>query len=662
MLGSFLLFQVQPLVAKAILPALGGSSAVWTTCMLFFQALLLGAYGYAHWLSQRSTRTIMVVHVALLVAAVVQMPLAVHARPMSADPTLAVLLLLVRTVGLPYFALSATSPLVQTLLSRDRPGFVPYRLFALSNVGSFVALLSYPILVEPRFALVLQSHVWSTGFLVWAIIMSGVCVSVARTTRGTLTGETAVATSTAADSKATARELGTWTGLAFIPSVLLVATTTHLSSCIAPIPLVWVIPLALYLVSFIVTFDKPTYYRRVPMFALSALSASVLGIGDASIGTAGGPAMRIAILAGAMFVLCTTAHGELVRKKPSPEKLTAFYLCISLGGALGGVFTGLFAPHAFTWIAERPLGALMLPAVLLVIMVREKLVREHRGVALVLGAALVGIVASQAVSERSVARARNFYGAVRVVDEKGSDGDVRRYMTHGDIVHGAQSQNPARHTDPLGYYAAWSGIGRTLTAAHTQAGDAGIHYGIVGLGVGSSLEHLHEGDRARVYEIDELVVDMARKHFDVVPRHEHQTTMVMGDARLSLEHEAPQAFDVLGLDAFSGDAIPMHLLSLEAFQVYARHVKPSGFIAVHVSNNYLDLRPVVREAARIGHWHARVIDSRPDDHGVTRARWIILNRDAAAFATWDGNAKPLPEVPVIAAWTDDFSSLWSVLR
>jgi len=293
----------------------------------------------------------------------------------------------------------------------------------------------------------------------------------------------------------------------------------------------------------------------------------------------------------------------------------------------------------------------------MVSMWREGSIRQHRGIFLALCASLLAVFGSVVKQSAAIDRDRNFFGAVQVVDVE-EDGQTYRKMIHGGIVHGLQAKSPELHTEPLGYYARESGIGRAMAAAH---GRGPIHLGLVGLGVGTSLEHLRRGDRARVYEIDQLVIDMARKHFDVVPRHEHQTSMVLGDARVSLEREGNQEFDVLGLDAFSGDAIPMHLLSLEAFDVYARHVKPSGYLCVHVSNRYLDLRPVVREAAHANRWHARVIYSEANDKGVLMAHWIVLSRDAKAFDGWD-DAKDLPDAPAIVPWTDDFSSLWSVLR
>ena len=668
LLSAFLLFQVQPIIAKMILPWFGGSAAVWTTCMLFFQLLLVGGYAYSHWsIRALRPRTQTLVHLALLAAGIAALPILPDAswKPVGeADPSLRILGLLAASVGLPYFLLATTSPLVQAWYARAGHGAMPYRLYALSNLGSMLALVSYPFVVEPWLPTRVQALGWSGGFVAFAIA----CGALAWRSRTA----PAEVPAPAGDETAPPRfaDYALWAALAAAASILLLAFTSHLSQNVAPIPFLWVLPLALYLLSFILCFEGRNWYGRTRYLPL--LAAGFVGVCVTLHRDYHNPQLwvMIPLYCTTLFVACMVCHGELARMKPHPRHLTAFFVAIAVGGALGGVFVGLIAPRAFRDLWELPVGIVFTAAVVAVVLMRDRAGfpddRARRaavgGAALytaVLAGALVWIYADLASGVRLLTR--NFYAALKVYDS-GVGPDAMRVLTHGTITHGKQFIDPARRSVPTTYYGDTSGVGRAIEAMRARGP---VRIGVIGLGAGTLVAYGRPGDAVRVYEINPQVVDLALTEFTYLGDTKAALDVILGDARLSLEAEPPQNFDVLALDAFSSDAIPVHLLTAEAFEVYFRHLKPGGILAVHISNRYLDLKPVLKEAAAKLGKEARIVEDESNgEKGTYGTTWVLFADSAAAFEEppLAGAVEALTTERSIRLWTDDYSDLYAILK
>jgi len=660
-LSAFLLFQIQPIVAKMILPWFGGSSSVWTLCMVFFQVTLLLGYAYVHLVHEKlSARRQPWVHGALLLLSLATLP--VVADPAwkldaQAHPTWSVLGVLATTVGVPYLLLSTTGPLMQAWYARAflARGAQPYRLYALSNLASMLALLSYPVLVEPVLAVTPQAWIWSAGYALFVLV----CVATAGYTVQRQDGAATHAAPLEDAPRPGWRECLLWVGLAATASMLLLAITRHLTQDVAPVPFLWVLPLALYLLSFILCFDAPRYYVR-PLF-LGALPLAFVAL-DIAMNQGLDVPVLVALMCAAVFVFCMVCHGELVRRRPPLRHLTLFYLMLSVGGALGGLFVGLVAPVVFNAYFELPLG-LFLCAWLVVTVLWPGLRRRWR-IALLLALLLYGSrLASLSFDDvRGYTEVvRNFYSQTRIKDSVDEDGlgPVRK-MVHGSITHGEQYLNhPKRAT---AYYCERTGIGRAMQSLPT---DRPRKIGVVGLGAGTLAVYGRPGDEMRLYEINDQVLDLARRHFTFLADSAAHTVPVLGDGRLMLEAEAPQAFDLLAMDAFSGDAIPTHLLTLEAFQAYGRHLRPDGLLAVHITNTYLDLRPVMASAAQhLG--KVALLLTLPPGHGdpfCRRSLWVVFVNPAQAANLPPGlqGAQVLAPRPGFRPWTDTFSNLLDIL-
>ena len=663
--SAFLLFQVQPLVARIILPWFGGSAAVWTTCMLFFQILLVGGYLYSHWIVRLSGRKQALIHVGVLILAVLTLPIAPDPswKPVNGgDPTLRIIGLLAVSVGLPYFLLSTTSPLVQSWYARAKSGAVPYRLFALSNFGSMLALLSYPVLVEPLLPIYGQSLGWSGGFLLFAVLAA----SLAWVTRNL------PMLATHADrTSGHAPKLGDyllWIILPACASVLLLAFTTHLSTNVAPIPFLWVLPLALYLLTFILCFEGHGWYRRtlfLPLLLVGfALVAYSLQRGNIHLPLL----LMIPIFAGTLFVACMVCHGELTRLQPDPRYLTAYYVMISIGGALGGLFVSMIAPVAFNDLYELPIGVVVTVIVLAASLAYQRKTRSLQipGIVVITCAVVAGglgfhfykIYAER--TDDAIAAMRNFYGALRV--EEWGEGDARqRMLMHGTITHGRQYTSPDRQRWATSYYGEDSGIG---LAIQTRLGANPAKIGVIGLGTGTLATYGRAGDTVRIYEINPQVVTLAQEQFTYLKTSPAKVDIVLGDARLVLEREAPQAYDVLAVDAFSSDAIPVHLLTVQALDEYFRHLKPDGLLVVHISNRYLDLEPVVDMLAKSRKKIARIIENdNARERGVYSSTWIVLANDEAALSHPAlATGKALAPERTVRLWTDDYSDVYAILK
>ncbi|MBA5636550.1 fused MFS/spermidine synthase [Duganella sp. LX20W] len=669
-LSAFLLFQIQPIVGKMILPWFGGSAAVWSTCMLFFQLLLLLGYLYAH-LTVRylRPRRQAVLHIVLLAASVALLPIVPDAswKPAGdADPSWRILGLMAAMIGLPYFLLSSTGPLLQAWYAREEAGRIPYRLFALSNFGSMIGLLSYPLFFEPRLATRAMSLGWSVGYGVFALCCMALSVRGARLPAAMSTGAPATAQE-AVQQGARWR----WTALAALPTVLLMSVTSHLTENIAPIPLLWVLPLVLYLLSFILCFEGGGWYRRdwyLPAFAAMVPLMIVLCMFPLLLNEH--VLLQVLFFSIGLFVCCMVCHGELARLKPAPARLTAYYLMIAAGGAIGGMFVALLAPRLFNDNYELPVAAI--GALLLVFHTvwREPDVvmpfnwsGESWKKAIVFTSTLSVClyVGKELLVERGINKARNFYGIVKVRDV-GEGKDAVRQLSHGIILHGFQYQRADRRRWPTSYYGTASGAGVGMAASRTEAPQ---RVGVVGLGAGTMAAYCRPGDYYRFYEINPLVSQLARSAFSFLSDCKATVDIAHGDARLSLEAEPPQHFDLIVLDAFSGDAIPVHLLTREAFGEYFRHLNGGGVLAVHVSNLHLDLVPVVQSAAAYYQRDSFLVDSYSDPQtGVARAQWVLVGRPASIAHPERIRhvAAQAPRHSAIRPWTDDYSSIVSILK
>src|SRR5579862_697639 len=631
-LGAFLLFQVQPIVAKAILPWFGGAPAVWSTCLLFFQSLLLAGYAYAHGAAVAlKPRAQGILHLAVAAAAIATLPIAAEHQgaPAGSDaPVGAILVLLLRAVAAPYFLLAASSPLLQAW-SASAQGGSPYRLYALSNAGSMLALISYPVAIEPWLTTRQQERVWSAAFGVFALL-SALCVRALWKAKPTGTADPAAAPAADGAPPTPGRRL-LWIALPACASTLLLAVTNQVCQEVAVVPFLWLLPLCLYLLSFILPFESDRWYSRswgIPVLVLVLIVlTSAAGMG-ARVGILYG----VPVYSAGLFLCCLFCHGELAARKPAPRYLTSFYLMMSLGGALGGVFVSLLAPLLFRGFDEIYVGligcgalaagfALADPAN--VIAGRRMISPMHLWLVAVVG--VIVLVFGMRLSQRArpgLREMRNFYGILRVADLPSPDGaGTIRFLTHGGTRHGQQFMDPERRRVPTAYFAHRCGIGILLDEL---ASAPPRRMGIIGLGAGILAAYGRSGDFIRFYEINPQVIEVARHDFTFLSDSRAAIEVVAGDARLSLERETGEApYPVFVVDAFSSDAIPMHLLTEEAFRLYARRLTPDGVLALHVSTRHLDLGPMVAAlAAAIGKSAWEIHTPEDVEHGIMDARWI----------------------------------------
>jgi SAM-dependent methyltransferase len=716
--SAALLFGVEPMFSKTVLPLLGGTAAVWTTCMLFFQAVLLLGYGYAHGVARLvSPRGQVVAQLALVSIALTLIPVGVPAGwvpPPEGAPTLWLLALLTVSLGVPFFVLSTMAPLLQRWYDRASGGGDPYPLYAASNLGSLIALLSYPFVVEPLLPLVKQRALWADGYRLLALAVLGCGVAAWRARSA---GRDEAVGSSAAPI-ATRTRLG-WVLYAFVPSSLLLGVTNYISTDIAAAPFLWVIPLALYLLTFVLVFARGAPERHTWMLWIQPFAIIPLMF-VWSWGVGGAPTILMAVHLAAFFSTAMVCHGELARRRPPAEQLTDFYLMLALGGVLGGIFNAVLAPHLFKSVAEYPLvlalACFMRPSRekgegrkekgdwvkdlawgLIPALLTGGLASVARGLVgetvarpmgpiiavaiasacvaalcyawkdrpLRFGASVAGVLAAAAVPStggpKLLHAERSFFGVHRVrVDPTG------RYHTlyHGVTLHGAQAVVPERRCDPLTYYSR-----ETLGAAmETLAPMAGRHVAVVGLGSGSMAAFAKPGETWTYYEIDPAVERIARD-----PRYFTYLTcapglqVVLGDARLSLARVPDRSVDLLALDAFSSDGIPVHLLTREAIALYRAKLRPGGAILLHLSNRHLDLAPVVAAEAREAGLVARIsfvaLTPAQEADFKAAADWAVLaerEEDFGALAR-DPRWRPLVAAKGARLWTDDYSDLVSAL-
>ena len=727
LVGSFLLFQVQPMVARMVLPKLGGAPAVWNSAMLVYQALLLGGYAYAHWLGRFTVQRQAMIHVALFLVAALWLPIGIAqiAPPGPGQEALWVPLLLLASIGPVFFVVSAQAPLMQRWFAADSRAGDPYYLYAASNLGSFAGLISYPALVEPTLPLAAQSWGWTAGY---ALLVLLVAASAAARWHGRAADTARDDAAVADEPRPTWRRQLHWLLIAAVPSGLMLSTTTHLTTDIVAMPLLWVLPLGLYLLSFVIAFSTMSRLTEVITFIAPA---TLLSVGGLALLSSGGGSMLVALASLAMlFIVATALHGYLYYLRPAPQHLTLFYLIMSAGGVVGGLFAALFAPLLFDWVYEHPLlvlaAAALLPlpalfpwdnwlrlsaktaqivvAVLVVIAAIAcwQMVSNWDGVlegataawgaatlaigllvigwrwafVSVLALLMIGVGGWDTVQESFTgARVRSYFGVYTVTDYPAQK---QRRLAHGTTLHGLQRTDPAHRRDATTYYGPKSGVGLTLAKAQALAGpDASI--GIVGLGAGTLGCYRQPGQQWTIFEIDPVMVKIARdpSKFTFLSDCAGDTPIVIGDARLQIAEQPAGRFDVLVIDAFSSDAIPLHLLTKEAIGIYQRALKPDGILLIHISNRFFGLEPVLAEEARARGWRAAIrLDPGPSVEGIddlTGSSWVALTATPQRMTQLTGGIQPRGNaaedgawVPLEARagferWTDDYASTLPVL-
>jgi len=740
-LSAFLLFQIQPLIGKYILPWFGGGPGVWTTCLLFFQSVLLGGYAYAHLISTRlKPKQQAWLHLTLLVVSLAWLPVIPGEmwKPASgAEPVMRILLLLSACLGMPYLVLSATGPLLQRWFSLIYPGMPPYRLYSLSNAGSLLALVSYPFAIEPFLTRSAQGLAWSGG-LVAFVVVCGACAWRVRKM-----DQVPVATVSVESIASPAKQSGfldksMWLALPAVASILLLAVTNKLCLDVAVVPFLWIVPLALYLLSFILCFDHPRWYSPGIFSALFAVGCGIVCyfLTQRSVRMP----LQVAGYSLTLFAACMLCHGELFRLRPGAQQLTRYYLFIAAGGAIGSLLVAVIAPLVLPDYYELQIGLTLLVYLIGVISLLYRMQAIAVGLAAGVLASLIAVPALrstgtnfsdwifsfgnqlhfffaqywkevlfglillatclrhgwrigtgpwrrgnsafplimafllgsiftvQIVDDRHnlLESVRNFYGTLKLRQYNPSEPQSHFYLlSHGETTHGLQFANPPRRDLPTSYYSATSGVGRAIDLL------PGAHrIGLVGLGAGTLAAYGRLGDTLRFYEINPAVVPIAEERFNYLNHTAAKVDIVLGDARLSLEDELrrnqSQKFDLLALDAFSSDAIPVHLLTREAMAIYLQHLRPNGILAVHVSNRYLNLKPVVAGLARHFELESLVISDDPpsEDWWQYASDWILLTKDKEFLKAREfGDAIEVQEENArVVEWTDDYASLMPILK
>ncbi len=684
--SAFLLFLVQPLIAKYILPWFGGSPGVWTTCLLFFQVLLTAGYGYAHLLSSRFTQRKQAgITLVLLLVTMAGLPITPSKSWMPdtlAAPTAHILMILLASVGACYFLLSSTGPLMQFWFSQVWKKSSPYRLYTLSNLGSLLAIASYPLIIEPNLALNFQTKIWSLCYAMFAVLC-GACVL--RLKKNGF-AESAPPSPGAAEDETTpslANRL-LWLSLTALSALMLMATTNQLCLDVAVIPLLWLLPMGLYLLSFILCFHHERWYSRAG-YGIALGAALVQTCVVLFQGIYVSLPIQIASYCFTLFICCMVCHGELVRLKPRPRHLTSFYLMVSAGGALGGVFVTLVAPHVFSGYWEFHLGLVGTALIFLIVLLRDRSGSLHAGrsswawtflylsfVALIiaLGFQIRGTLKGSLLTKR------NFFGVLKVSEDgRGDSSEHRMVLMNGRIEHGYQYTAEDKRYWPTSYFGPSSGVGVAIRF-HPRRLDPGqrhLRIGVVGLGTGTLAAYGEEGDYFRFYEVNPDVVQLSSMYFSYRKDSPAQVDVILGDARISMERERnlrlSGSFDVLAIDAFSSDAIPVHLLTQECYRNYWYHLKRDGILAVHVSSRYFNLGPVIRSLADLdldrGVKAALVNDEGSKLQGTDSTQWILVTSNEEFLSTKQVQAAISPwaedDAPRLL-FTDDYSNLFRLLR
>jgi spermidine synthase len=661
-LASFLLFLVEPIAAKQLLPVFGGSAAVWITCLVFFQTALLAAYLYAHWLARRSH---WVLHFGLLLlaagSAVAWATQAIDPGRASQHPVSAIFAALGVAIGLPFLVLGATSPLLQVWLARLEITGVPYRLFALSNLASLLALALYPTLIEPHFTLKAQRVIWCCGFATFAMVSAILTWH----TRSAITSSESSDRSD--ESSLTPTPLlpkFLWVLLPMGAAMQLSAVTSYLTQNIAAIPLLWILPLAVYLITMIIAFQFPRLLPRGILVRLLVVLLAGLGYMLSQVDVSVPLRIGLSFFLVEVFFSCLFLHSEAYALRPQrPSESTLFYLLFAAGGALGAFLIGIASPLVFSFNYDLALTFFVTALLALAVTWSGGWpMRVLWGTASVLLFSLVFML-HIAYQRNTPLAMRNFYGSLRVRQSLSAyPGATMRTLTNGSIQHGTQIFSTELRKTPTTYYAEDSGIG--LALRFCCQGHARV-IGVIGLGVGTIAAYGHAGDRIRFYEINPAVTPIAQNLFTYLRESQAQITIVEGDARTSLSHEPPQNFDVLAVDAFSGDAIPLHLLTTQAMDLYKRHLAPGGIIAFHISNQHVDLEPEIALLAQAAGMDVRRVSSVANEQrGEYTATWMLLTTSPTFFTQPEVASQVRQPSSDASArlWTDDYSSLLPLLR
>lgn len=690
-LSAFLLFQVQPMIARYILPWFGGTPSVWSTVQMFFQVSLTGGYTYAAWLVRRvPLKWQGWIHLALLAVSLAALailgigwpsPVMPDAgwRPSSVETPIAdIFKLLLASVGIPYFLLSTNSPLMQAWFNHAQPGRSPYWLYALSNVGSLLGLMAYPFLIEPNFTLKIQGWTWTGAYVLFALLAGYGALCSLRGASSVQVEPEAVAAIAPAPRPSTQVQV-LWILLSAIASTTFLATTGQISQEVAAIPFLWVLPLSIYLLSFVLTYWNGRWYRR-RVFGILMIVATA-GFIWALVDTHAHFISLIVVYSFLLFVCVMICNGETYRLRPHPAHLTRFYLMTSIGGAMGGVMVDLIAPFVFKGYWELPISVGLTWTLALAVLMTRGLsnralrVRFIYNVLVSATVLLAGVFSLYALlggkSAGTVFEERDFYGVVRVKEVNADDPAWRGYsMAHGITIHGLQLTAPDKRREPTAYFARQSGVGLAMLN-HPKYGH-GMRVGILGLGIGTSAAYGQPGDVYWMYEINPTMVELAKGrggYFSFLEDTPAKTITVLGDARISLERELAESgsnqFDLLAMDAFSSDSVPVHLLTKEAFDIYLKHLAPDGILAVNISNRHIDLLPVLWQAAHYYSLNLAVISTEGDGELVFPSTWVLLTRDptlleipaiAQRATPMDGYTTNIP------LWTDDFSNLFQILK
>ncbi|HVQ09693.1 MAG TPA: fused MFS/spermidine synthase [Allosphingosinicella sp.] len=715
--GSFLLFLTQPMIARMALPRVGGSPSIWNSAMLVYQLLLLAGYAYAHGLSYLRPRLQSGIHLAIFALGALFLPIGLISAVPSADvqPAFWVPWFLISSIGLLFFVVSAQAPLMQRWYALETSRGDPYPLYAASNLGSFAGLISYPLIVEPLMSLQQQSWLWTSLYAALVLLVAACALTVPARAVEELPEETA--------PPPTMKRTLHWIVLAAVPSGLMLSTTTHLTTDIVAVPMLWVLPLGLYLLSFVIAFA----HRRAPADFITMLAPLIILIAGGLAFNSGTQSPLFSVTLGLLLLLAIAValHTELFRLRPAVGHLTRFYLVMSIGGMLGGVFCAIVAPFVFDWAYEHPLlilaAAVLVPQTPLVpwpkahrlllsvalpiaafllayavYLIRESVLENSAGMAMA-GSILISLLALACLGRRVVfmlalaalmlsyddrgilqtsfiegARTRSYFGIYEVRERYYEAGPVR-VLTHGTTLHGIQSMVPGRELEQTSYYAPNSGVGLALANANALFPGRPARIGVIGLGSGTLSCYARPGQSWTFFEIDPAMVEVARNRFTFLSSCAPQARIVLGDARLSVARQPAGAIDILAVDAFSSDAVPMHLLTSEALEVYRRALRPDGIVLFHISNRYLDLQPVIADLAARGGWTAAMMEYSPTEAekaaNATLSVWIALSRSpgtiarlTAASGERAGAWLAIEPQPGFSGWTDDHASILPIIN
>jgi hypothetical protein len=709
--GSFLLFLTQPMIARMALPRVGGAPAVWNSAMLVYQLLLLGGYAYAHWLSRLRPRRQAGIHILIFGLAALWLPIGIGAAvpPVGGEPALWTPWFLLASIGPLFFIVSAQAPLMQRWYALESSRGEPYTLYAASNLGSFAGLLSYPLIVEPLMTLDQQSWLWTGGYAALVLLVVACALTIPAAAVEKLPEETA--------PPPAAPQVLRWIALAAVPSGLMLSTTTHLTTDIVAMPLLWALPLGLYLLSFVVAFSARR--RVVDLITLVAPLLILIAGGLAFTAGSRNPFFSATLGLLLLFVVAVALHGEMYRLRPAVGHLTRFYLAMSFGGMLGGLFCAIVAPLVFDWAYEHPIlvlaAALLVPQTALVPwparwsrllmvglpaaalcvswLVERGMLPELGGMGGMVGSIVISLLALACLGRppafaAGLAALMLSYGGWSVLGKEGSDYRTRSYfgiysvstrwddrarlLTHGTTLHGIQNLDPEITHQPTSYYARRSGVGLTLDNADALFG-RGANVAVIGLGTGTLACYARPGQSWRFFEIDPVMVEVARRHFTFLSACKPDADIVLGDARLTMAKQPQGHFHIIAVDAFSSDSVPMHLLTREALEVYGRAMHPDGIVLFHISNRYLDLQPVIASNAEALGWESAMLQFAPDEEEEARNEtvsvWIALSSNPATIERLlDASGEAKFHWSVVegregfAGWSDEYASILPLIK